>query len=130
MYGMASSARFDERSLGPWSTPQAGGKARDGALTPALLAVAAGAVPFKPTGETIDTIATRLASARAAGCLHDTFEALHLVWKHGGRNSIVSLIQAFFAGLVSTTIVDLIADAPSRLLQGRLAHEAAPHRHR
>ena len=61
---MASSARFDERSLGTWSTPQAGGKARDGALTPALLAVAAGAVPFKLTGETIDTIATRLASAR------------------------------------------------------------------
>lgn len=84
------------------STPQAGGKARDGALTPALLAVAAGAVPFKPTGETIDTIFRNPPRERAAaGCLHDTFEALHLVWKHDGRNSwrnsIVSLIQAFFA---------------------------------
>ena len=41
--------------------------------------------PFQTTPETFDSVMSTPPRARAAGCLHETFEHIHLVYTYGGR---------------------------------------------
>ena len=47
---------------------------------------------------------------RAAGCLHDTFETLNLVWLHGGADGMFNFFNAMLAGRVDQGIIDLLGD--------------------
>ena len=91
-------------------TPQGGAKALGGELTPELLADAPNAAPFQPTRDTFNAVMQSVPRERAAGCLHDVFETLQMVWRHGGREPMYRVFCSFFAGAVDAEIVDLIGD--------------------
>ena len=48
--------------------------------------------------------------ARAAGMLHDTFEVLSAVYRHGGKDAMFQFFAAFCAGMVLDDLADLITD--------------------
>jgi hypothetical protein len=48
--------------------------------------------------------------ARAAGMLHDTFEIISAVYRHGGKGAMFQFFAAFCAEMVLDDLADLITD--------------------
>ena len=102
-------------------------------VPPELLADKQGQQAFQVMRDTFNDVMRSPPRLRAAGCLHDTFEVLHLVYSstrtEGGRAP--HSLQRVPRGARRTGRGGPHL-RPSRgdLLQGREPHQAAPHRHR
>ena len=90
--------------------PEHGAKAFGGELTDELMADVPGQRPFQPTMETFEAVMDHPPRARAAGMLHDTFEVLSAVYRHGGKGAMFHFFAAFCAGMVQDDLADLITD--------------------
>ena len=75
-----------------------------------LMADVPGVAAFQATRDTFNAVMHNPPRLRAAGCLHDTFETLHLVWEHGGADAMLNFFNAVLAGRVDASVVDLIHD--------------------
>ena len=56
--------------------------------------------------EVTRVFSTCAAAARAAGMLHDTFEVLTAVYRHGGKDAMFQFFAAFCAGMVLDDLAD------------------------
>ena len=79
-------------------------------VPPELLADKQGQQAFQVMRDTFNDVMRSPPRLRAAGCLHDTFEVLHLVYTHGGADALLTVFNAFLAGRVEQSAVDLISD--------------------
>ena len=89
---------------------QDGAEAFGGKLTAELTADLPGQRPFQPTMKTFEAVMDHPPRARAAGMLHDTFEVLSVVYRHGGKDAMFQFFAAFCAGMVLHDLADLITD--------------------
>jgi hypothetical protein len=90
--------------------PKDGAEAFGGKLTAELTADVPGQRPFQPTMKTFEAVMDHPPRARAAGMLHDTFEVLTAVYRHGGKDAMFQFFAAFCAGMVLGELADLITD--------------------
>jgi hypothetical protein len=60
--------------------------------------------------DSMDKVMLHPPKARAAGCLHDTFEIISFIYRMGGAKFMQAFFQAYLRGRVAPQIVAALAD--------------------